>query len=145
MPKKKINPMTQDQMLNIPYQFDMVPASKAVGPSGDVPARDSSSSLMKIGRPAERSDVTEAQRVGKARARSEKASEELASTAKDWLDFSPSGIGKKSNVDLSFAAAKAYLAKKNKDAAEEQQGYKKGGMVRGCGMAARGHGKGRMC
>ena len=108
MPKKKINPMTQDQMLNIPYQFDMVPASKAVGPSS--------------------SGQTEAQRVGRARSEWEKIAGNPPPDkvpSKEWDEVK-----------------KVY--KKLEDA-EKQQGYKKGGMVRGCGMAARGHGKGRMC
>ena len=81
----------------------------------------------KVMKKREGGGVTEAQRVGKAQSASNKAFDKLKDTASDWADFSPSGIGKKSNMDLSMDAAKSYMAKKDVDTAKEQQGYKKGG------------------
>ena len=70
---------------------------------------------------------TEAQRVGAAQSRSNKAYDKAWDTAGKWADFSPSGIGNKSNVDLSMDAAKAYMASRDADTAKSQAGMKKGG------------------
>ncbi len=122
MPKKKINPMTQDQMLNIPYQFDMVPASKAVGPSA--------------------SGQTEAQRVGRAMSKKSEADNDFEGY-KEYRKGRPKIADESAVTELLNDRMNA--ASENLRTAKSQAGYKKGGMVRGCGMAARGHGKGRMC
>jgi len=70
---------------------------------------------------------TEAQRVGAAQSRSNKAYDNAWDTAGKWADFSPSGIGNKSNMDLSMDAAKAYMASRDADTAKSQAGMKKGG------------------
>lgn len=148
MPKKKINPMTQDQMLNVPYQFDMVPASEAVGPSGDAPDRDSSSSLMKVGRPAERSDVTEAQRVGRAMSKKYKADEDFGVYKEYDRKKGPQIYKASENEDehplWQFLNDRMNATTEDVRTAKSQAGYKKGGMVRGFGIAARGRGKGKM-
>ncbi|CAB5219861.1 hypothetical protein UFOVP237_17 [uncultured Caudovirales phage] len=87
--------------------------------------------FQKVMKKAEGGGVTEAQRVGKSQSASNKAFDKFKNTASDWADFSPSGIGKKSNMDLSMDAAKSYMAKQDADNAKEQQGYKKGGMAKG--------------
>lgn len=66
--------------------------------------------------------VTEAQRVGAAQSKSNKAYDKLKDTASEYFDFSPSGIGKKSNMDLSMDAAKSYMAKRDADTAKQQAG-----------------------
>lgn len=70
---------------------------------------------------------TEASRYGAARSAADKASNKAWQTAKEWADFSPSGIGKKSHADLGMDAADAYLKNRSAKEAKEQAGYKKGG------------------
>ena len=145
MPKKKINPMTQDQMLNVPYQFDMVPASEAVGPSASL--------------------QTEAQRVGRAMSKKYEADDDFERYKEDKKGRSK--ITDESAI-VELLNDRMNAASENLRTAKSQAGYKKGGdidfskiirnkktgvlslkkagggIVRGCGIASKGHGRGKM-
>lgn len=129
MPKKKklpadMSPMTQDQMLRMQYQYDMVPSSQASGP---MPGR------------------TEAQRLGKAKSALQRADEDLYQAARN-----PASTNKDMQ-DLSDASNSAY---EDLETERKRSGYSRGGKVmkkatggpvRGFGIAVKGRGKGKMC
>lgn len=95
-----------------------------------LPPRRPADMMKKGGRAKKASGGSEMSRYGEALSAADKAYNKALNTAKEWADFSPSGIGKKSNVDLSFDAADAYLKKRAANQAKEQAGYKKGGRAK---------------